>query len=158
MIASCQRIEKAPNRAISLVPMAVRFSAHPVLPKSLQSKQSCHLYSLSFLGQTQVLQGARDGVSREVPCSALKGETVPDSLPATPKSPPSLGFSSKNAGVGCHFLLQCMKVKSESEVAQLCLTLCDPTRGNPACRGTFGGRRKAVWDRLALQGGTGDFP
>ena len=32
---------------------------------------------------------ARDGVSREVPCSALKGETVPDSLPATPKSPPT---------------------------------------------------------------------
>ena len=30
----------------------------------------------------------------------------------------------KNTGVGCHFLLQCMK--SESEVAQLCLTLCDP--------------------------------
>ena len=34
---------------------------------------------------------ARDGVSREVPCSALKGETVPDSLPATPKSPPLKG-------------------------------------------------------------------
>ena len=32
----------------------------------------------------------------------------------------------KNTGVGCHFLLQCLKVKSESEVAQLCLTLCDP--------------------------------
>ena len=32
----------------------------------------------------------------------------------------------KNTGVGCHFLLQCMKVKSESEVAQLCLTLCNP--------------------------------
>ena len=31
----------------------------------------------------------------------------------------------KNTGVGCHFLLQCMKVKSESEVAQLCLTLLD---------------------------------
>ena len=31
-------------------------------------------------------------------------------------------------------------------------------RGNPACRGSFGGRRKAVRDRLALQGGTGDFP
>ena len=29
----------------------------------------------------------------------------------------------KNTGVGCHFLLQCMKVKSESEVAQLCPTL-----------------------------------
>ena len=31
----------------------------------------------------------------------------------------------KNTGVGCHFLLQCMKVKSESEVAQSCLTLSD---------------------------------
>ena len=29
----------------------------------------------------------------------------------------------KNTGVGCHFLLQCMKVKSQSEVAQSCLTL-----------------------------------
>ena len=32
----------------------------------------------------------------------------------------------KNTEVGCHFLLQCMKVKSESEVAQSCLTLSDP--------------------------------
>jgi len=32
----------------------------------------------------------------------------------------------KNTGVGCHFLLQCMKVKSQSEVAQLCPTLSDP--------------------------------
>ena len=32
----------------------------------------------------------------------------------------------KNTGVGCHFLLQCVKVKSESEVAQSCPTLSDP--------------------------------
>ena len=32
----------------------------------------------------------------------------------------------KNTGVGCHFLLQCMKVKSESELAQSCLTLSNP--------------------------------
>ena len=32
----------------------------------------------------------------------------------------------KNTGVDCHFLLQCMKVKSESEVAQSCPTLSDP--------------------------------
>ena len=31
-----------------------------------------------------------------------------------------------NTGVGCHFLLRCMKVKSESEVVQSCPTLCDP--------------------------------
>ena len=34
-------------------------------------------------------------------------------------------FPGKNTGVGCHFLLQCMKVKSESEVAQSCPTLRD---------------------------------
>ena len=32
----------------------------------------------------------------------------------------------KNTGVGCHFLLKCMKMKSESEGAQLCPTLSDP--------------------------------
>ena len=32
----------------------------------------------------------------------------------------------KNTGVGCHFLLQCRKVKSESEVTQSCPTLYDP--------------------------------
>ena len=32
----------------------------------------------------------------------------------------------KNTGVGCPFLLQCVKVKSESEVAQSCPTLSDP--------------------------------
>ena len=32
----------------------------------------------------------------------------------------------KNTGVGCHFLFQCMKVKSESEVTQLCPTPSDP--------------------------------
>ena len=37
----------------------------------------------------------------------------------------------KNTGVGCHFLLQCMKVKSESEVAQSCLTLSDPMNCSP---------------------------
>ena len=36
----------------------------------------------------------------------------------------------KNTGVGCHFLLQCMKVKSESEVTQPCPTLPDPVDCN----------------------------
>ena len=37
----------------------------------------------------------------------------------------------KNTGVGCHFLLQCMKVKSESEVAQSCPTLRNPIDCSP---------------------------
>ena len=45
---------------------------------------------------------------------------------AAHQAPPSLGFSRLLPGVGCHFLLQCRKVKSESEVAQSCLTPSDP--------------------------------
>ena len=37
----------------------------------------------------------------------------------------------KNTGVGCHFLLQCMKVKSESEVTQSCPTPSDPMDCSP---------------------------
>ena len=37
----------------------------------------------------------------------------------------------KNTGVGCHFLLQCMKVKSEREVTQSCPTLRDPMDRSP---------------------------
>ena len=40
--------------------------------------------------------------------------------------PSHWGSPGKNTGVGCHFLLQCMKVKSEREVTQSCLTFCDP--------------------------------
>ena len=38
---------------------------------------------------------------------------------------------AKNTGVGCHFLLQCMKVQSESEVAESCPTLRDPMECSP---------------------------
>ena len=44
----------------------------------------------------------------------------PTRLPSPWESP------GKNTGMGCHFLLQCMKVKSESEVAQSCLTVSNP--------------------------------
>ena len=43
-----------------------------------------------------------------------------------PGTPHPWDSPGKNTGVGCHFLLQCMKVKSESEVAQSFLTLSDP--------------------------------
>ena len=49
----------------------------------------------------------------------------PTSLPRPWDSP------GKNTGVGCHFLLQCMKVKSESEVAQSCPTLHNPMDCSP---------------------------
>ena len=47
-----------------------------------------------------------------------------DSIDGSPPRP--WDSPGKNTGVGFHFLLQCMKVKSESEVAQSCPTLSDP--------------------------------
>ena len=48
-------------------------------------------------------------------------------------SPPGSPWNSpgKNTGVGCHFLLQCMKEKSDSEVTQSCPTLSDPMDCSP---------------------------
>ena len=52
--------------------------------------------------------------------SVLSHRWQPSRLPRPWDSP------GKNTGVGCHFLLQCMKMESESEVAQSCLSLSDP--------------------------------
>ena len=58
----------------------------------------------------------------------------------------------KNTGVGCHFLLHCMKVKSESEVAQSCPTLSDPMDCSPpgsSVHGTFQAR-VPEWGAIAF--------
>ena len=52
--------------------------------------------------------------------------TLCDPIDSSPPGSRPWDSPGKNTGVGCHFLLQCMKVKSESEVAQSCLTLPDP--------------------------------
>ena len=58
----------------------------------------------------------------------------------------------KNTGVGCHFLLQCMKVQSESEVTQLCLTLSDPMACSPPGSSSHGIFRATVleWGATAF--------
>ena len=64
-------------------------------------------------------------------CYAMLSRFSRVRLCATPEmedhqAPRPWNSPGKNTGVGCHFLLQCMKVKSESEVAQSCPTLSDP--------------------------------
>ena len=49
-----------------------------------------------------------------------------DTIDGSPPGSRPWDSPGKNTGVGCHFLLQSMKVKSESEVAQSCPTLRDP--------------------------------
>ena len=58
----------------------------------------------------------------------------------------------KNTGVGCHFLLQWMKVKSESEVAQSCLTLSDPMDCSLPCSSAQGifQARVLEWGAIAF--------
>ena len=58
--------------------------------------------------------------------------------------------SGKNTGVGCHFLLQCMKVKSESEVAQLCLTLSDLMDCAYQAPPSMGFSRQEYWSGVPL--------
>ena len=67
-------------------------------------------------------------------------DPIDDSPPGSPHPWDSPG---KNTGVGCHFLLQCMKVKSESEVAQSCPTLNNPmacSLPGSSAHGTFQAR------------------
>ena len=54
----------------------------------------------------------------------------------------------KNTGVGCHFLLQCMKVESESEVAQSC-----PTPSNPIDCSLAGSSTHGIFQASVLEWG-----
>ena len=57
----------------------------------------------------------------------------------------------KNTGVGCHFLFQCMKVKSESEVAQSCPTVSNPSLPGSSVHGIFQAR-VLEWGAIAFSG------
>ena len=63
-------------------------------------------------------------------CCCLVTSVVSDSVRSHRRQPTRLprpwDSPGKNTGVGCHFLLQYMQVKSESEVAQSCPTPGDP--------------------------------
>ena len=74
----------------------------------------------------------------------------PTRLPGPCDSP------GKNTGVGCHFLLQCRKVKSESEVAHSCPTLSDPmdcSLPGSSVHGIFQAR-VLEWGAIAFSGST----
>ena len=80
-----------------------------------QPHKHCFLYFLSSEGCCYCCY-----IASVVSDSVRPQRQQPTSLPHPWDSP------GKNTGVGCHFLLQCMKVKSESEVAESCQTLIDP--------------------------------
>ena len=74
-----------------------------------------------------------------MPDSVRPHRRQPTRLPRPWDSP------GKNTGVGCHFLLQCTKVKSESEVAQSCLTLATPWTATHQAPPSMGFSRQEYW-------------
>ena len=89
--------------------------------------------SLSFCKRTLTCQVRKEGQLSTCHAAAAAAAKSLQSCPTLcdPRDGSPLGFlvpgiPGKNTGVGCHFLLQCMKVKSESEVAQSCQTPRDP--------------------------------
>ena len=74
----------------------------------------------------------------------------PTRLPRPRDSP------GKNTEVGCHFLPQCRKVKSESEVSQSCLTRSDPMDGSPPGSSVHGifQARVLEWGAIAFSAAT----
>ena len=79
--------------------------------------------------------------------------TLCDPIDGSPPGSPIPGIlQAQNTGVGCHFLLQCMKVKSESEVAQSYLTLRNPMDCSPpgsSAHGVFQAR-VLEWGAIAF--------
>ena len=65
--------------------------------------------------------------------------------------------AGKNTGVGCHFLLQCIRVKSQSELAQLRSTLRDPMDCTHQAPPSMGFSRQEYWSGL-LSPSLGDLP
>ena len=60
------------------------------------------------------------------------------------------GSPGKNTGVGCHFLPQCRKVKTESEVAQSCPTLSNPMDCSYQAPPSMGFSRQEYWSGVPL--------
>jgi len=86
------------------------------------------LYQPRGLGWGGRWEGASKGRGYMYAAKSLQScLTLRDPTDGSPSGSPSPWDSpGKNTGVGCHFPLQCMTVKSESEVAQSCPTLSDP--------------------------------
>ena len=86
-------------------------------------------YSLGEKEKSFLLKGSSIFKHMVVAAAAKSHQSCPTLCNPIDGSPPGSrprDSPGKNTGVGCHFLLQCMKVESERDVAQSCPTLRDP--------------------------------
>ena len=76
--------------------------------------------------------------------------TLWDPTDGSPRGSPVPGILQERTRVGCHFLLQCMKVKSESEVTQSCPTLCNPMDCSLTGSSIHGISKQEYWSGVPL--------
>ena len=95
-------------------------------------------------GSSAAAAAAAAAVASVVSDSVRPHRQQPTTLPRPWDSP------GKNTGVGCHFLLQCMKVKIESEVAQSCPTLVTPWTTAYQASPSMGFCRQKYWSGVPL--------
>ena len=76
--------------------------------------------------------------------------TLCDPIDSSPPGSPVPGILQARTWVGCRFLLQCMKVKSDSEVTQSCLALRDPWTAAYQAPPSVGFSRQEYWSGLPL--------
>ena len=134
-------------------------SSHPLpLP---QSPKDCsiHLYLFCCLAYRVIITIFLNSIY--VRCCCYVTSVVSDSVRPhrwqPTRFPRPWDSPGKNTGVDCHFLLQCMKVKSESEVAQSCPTLSDPMDcrlPGSSIHGIFQAR-VLEWGAIACSGSSG---
>ena len=87
-------------------------------------------------------------------CCCCVASVVSDSVLLHRRQPTSLhrywDSPDENTGVGCHFLLPCMKMKSESEATQSCPTLSDPWTAAYQAPALLGFSRQEYWSGVPL--------
>ena len=89
-------------------------------------------------------------INRDAAAAAKSLRSCPTLCDPIDGSPPGSPGPWGEQGVGCHFLLQCMKVKSESEVAQSCPTLRDPMDCSPPGSSVHGIFQARVLEWVAI--------
>ena len=105
-----------------------------------EGRGTCSLYTPKALSRLQTLSAAAATAAKSLQsCLTVQPHRrQPTRLPRPWDSP------GKNTGVGCHFLLQCMKVKSESKVFQSYPTLSDPMEDRLLHPWDFSGKSTGV--------------
>ena len=103
-----------PAQSYEITKLALDNPSPPLMPPPSITTSSCSSQASSLI---------------VAPAAAKSLQSCPTLCPT--RLPHPWDSPSKNTGLGCHFLLQCMKVKSESEVAQSCPTLSDPMDCSP---------------------------